>query len=468
MAGKITVESAAGRGTRFSIDVEFPRARTSAAAAPVLTEFSVLAVDAGEPALQIALRYLTSAGAHVQRVGALGTLGGNSLAHHLGTRALESGKLVVVIGPDAEAEDVQAATVNLDSASTRGRVPVLWLHPRAVGGASGLARRGVRAVRAHPLRRGTFLAAVTTPRPADVDDEPVLTRRLDTTPFGSGDEEAAATARADGRVVLVAEDNIVNQQVLRQQLAILGFDCDITPNGTAALQALRERSYLVLLCDCHMPGMDGFELTKHIRAAEASGAQRLPIIAITANAMPGEADRCRAAGMDDYLAKPVEIAGLRTMLERWLDEGWHKLAETARPAVSVPMAEELPAVIDLKNLRALFGNDTSRLRPVLDQWRSVIEDSAVILKAALAEKRWRDAAGAVHRIKGSAGIAGAHGLSVSAAALEEALRREDGPLIAQESARVLATAAAALAEARLWESEDQAAFSAATASAARR
>ena len=112
-----------------------------------------------------------------------------------------------------------------------------------------------------------------------------------------------------------------------------------------------------------------------------------------------------------------------------------------------------------------------RLRPVLDQWRTVIGDSAVILKAALAEKRWLDAAGAVHRIKGSAGIAGAHGLSAAAAALEEALHASDTPRITKESAQVLSFAASALAEAKAWDEEsaaDQAAFSAATASAASR
>lgn len=471
MSGKITVDSAPGRGTCFAIDVRFPLAERRLESMVQLNGVKVLAVDAGEPALQIALRYLRAAGADVQRVGALGTLGSNSLVRHLAQPAGEGERLVVVIGPDAEAEDVRAATANLEAGGGRGRIPVLWLHPRAVGGASTLARRGVHAVRAHPLRRAALLAAVTAARPTDAEDAPVLTRRLESAAFGSGDEEAAATARADGRVVLVAEDNIVNQQVLRQQLAILGFDCDIAAQGTAALQLLRERSYLLLLCDCHMPGMDGFELTRQIREAEAGSGQRLPIVAITANAIPGEAGRCRAAGMDDYLAKPIEISGLRVTLERWLDAGWHRLAAAGESggAVTVKPLGASQSAIDLKNLQALFGNDVARLRPVLDQWRSVIGDSAVILKASLAERRWTDAANAVHRIKGSAGIAGAHGLSVAAGALEEALRKEDPALIAKEGGQVLSFAANALAEAKLWDvAAPQAAFSAASASVASR
>ena len=315
MDGTITVESMPGRGTRFIIDIIFPPAPGSAQTIPNLNGLSVIAVDAGESSLAIAVRYLENAGAVVRRVDALSTLGANSL-QSVFPLATGEGSLVVLIGPDAEAEDVQAATATLNP-GTAAKPPVLWLHPRAVGGAQILARRGVRAVRAHPLRRAELFAAVGAGQPAaDHAGTPVLTRHLDMKPFT--DEEAAAAARAEGRVILVAEDNVVNQQVLRQQLAILGFDCDIAGNGNIALQALRERSYLLLLCDCHMPGVDGFELTRAIRASEKAsekkgeknGARRLPIIAVTANAMPGEPERCRAAGMDDYLAKPIEISGL--------------------------------------------------------------------------------------------------------------------------------------------------------------
>ena len=479
MGGKIRVESTPGHGTRFYIDVSFPVAGRDMAAPPVprLDGFAVVAVDAGEPALQIALRYLESAGADVRRVGALNTLGGNSLAFHLGARAHADENLVVIIGPDAEAEDVQAATASLDSGGLRAKLPVLWLHPRAVGGAQTLARRGVRAVRAHPLRRAALFAAVTAARPlSDSDGAPVLTRRFTAKPFGSDDEEAAATARAEGRVILIAEDNLINQQVLRQQLAILGFDCDVAGNGNAALQALRERSYLLLLCDCHMPGIDGFELTRLIRAGEESGKTRLTIVAITANAMPGESDRCRAAGMDDYLAKPIEISGLQSMLERWLEPNWQplSLADMRAPARARAAASPVIAssgTIDLKNLKALFGNDAVRLKPVLDQWRSVIEESSVNLRAALAESRWFDAAQAVHRIKGSAGIAGAHGLSVAATVLEAVLQGGDPLLIAKESNHVLECVAGALNEVREWNARlgcDQAAFSAMAASLASR
>ncbi len=481
MGGKITVDSASGKGSRFYIDVPFAKARLEFGPPhiPSLTGISVVAVDAGEPGLQIALAYLEGAGARVQRVSALSNL--NSLAALQRGPSLEDAEnIVVVIGPDAESEDVEAATVTLQSGTSPAKVPVLWLHPRAVGGALSLARRGVRAVRAHPLRRGALLSAVAGAR-AFVDDfnnAPVLTRHLAAKPFASHDEEAAVTARAEGRVILVAEDNIVNQQVLRQQLAILGFDCDIAGGGAAALQSLRERPYLLLLCDCHMPGIDGFELTRLIRLSEKASTARLPILAITANAMPGEPERCRAAGMDDYLSKPIEIKTLQAALERWLDPNWHPVSVGDVPVTLTRIAPQAVApmptpvtAIDLRNLKTVFGDDPLRLQPVLEQWRAVIEGAAGELHLAVATMHWDDMIAAAHRIKGSAGIAGAHDLSASAVRLETALRTQDRAATEQEVARVLDCAAAALHAIAAWNMKTtvgqpmpQAAFSANVAS----
>ncbi len=457
MNGKITVESTPGQGTRFHVDVSFQKVSPDfdAAAPPKLDGFSVIAVDAGEPALQVALRYLESAGAKVRCVTALNDLAGNNLAALQSRTGMDDGNVVALIGPSAESEDVEAATSALRSGASTAKVPVIWLHPRAVGGALTLARRGVRAVRAHPLRRAALMNAIIgAGMPAGLDPAPVLTRRLMAEPGGNGfgDEDSAAAARAEGRVILVAEDNIVNQQVLRQQLAILGFDCDIAGGGAAALQALRERSYLVLLCDCHMPGIDGFELTRLIRVNEKSGGTRLPIIAITANAMPGEPERCRAAGMDDYLAKPIEIRGLQDALERWLDPNWHPLSlksmSVATPQQVTTSSNTSSPTVDLRNLKAVFGDDATRLKPVLDQWRAVIEESSEDLRRALGGARWDEVNAAAHRIKGSAGIAGAHGLSAAAHALETALLTNDTDSITRSAVRVLDYAASALQDIR--------------------
>src|SRR5262249_38748166 len=114
-------------------------------------------------------------------------------------------------------------------------------------------------------------------------------------------------------------DHPVNRDVLVLQLKLLGIAADSSEDGVDALAAWARGRYAAVLADIHMPRMDGYELARRLRAAEADrGAARTPIVAVTANAMKGEEERCLASGMDAYLVKPVSIEHLRATLERWL------------------------------------------------------------------------------------------------------------------------------------------------------
>ena len=117
--------------------------------------------------------------------------------------------------------------------------------------------------------------------------------------------------------ILLAEDNLVNQRVAVAVLKKLGIKPDLAGNGLEALRLVQEKAYDLVLMDCQMPDMDGFQATRAIRALDPMG-RRVPIIAMTANAMQGDRERCLEAGMDDYLAKPVAILDLKTTLQRWL------------------------------------------------------------------------------------------------------------------------------------------------------
>ncbi len=452
MGGSISVDSESARGSRFHVTVPFPLAQDvrTASTKRSLADVGVIAVDAGEPALQIAVRYLDAEGANVTLVRSLSAITSQHLAAQAGKRT------VIVVGPEAEAEDIEAATSALKLLGGGAYAPVLWLHPPAVGGTFALARRGVRAIRAHPIRRAELLAAVVDARPvSEGDPAAYLTRSASALP-ALNDDDAVAAARAEGRVVLVAEDNPVNQEVVRQQLAILGYDCDIAASGSTALRALSENAYLLLLCDCHMPGMDGFELTRIIRAGERAGTTRLPIIAITANALPGEAARCKSAGMDDYLAKPIEIRTLESMLNRWIAEAKKSSASSAAISAIENASHVAPATgtVDLRNIAAVYGDDRKRLAPVLDQWLTVIEEATEELSIGLSLGKWDDAVAAVHRIKGSAGIAGAHDLSAAGAVLEGSLRSGDLERILEDGDRVRTLAQRALAEVVAWREKN--------------
>jgi GAF domain-containing protein/FixJ family two-component response regulator len=228
---------------------------------------------------------------------------------------------------------------------------------------------------------------------------------------------AATVPVGEAARLLVVDDHPVNREVLVRQLRLLGLSADTAEDGSEALKAWAPARYAAVLADLHMPGMDGYEMTQRLRAREAdNGGARTPIVAVTANAMRGEEERCLAAGMDAYLVKPVAIDRLRATLERWLaiDDG-----ETAA------LAAQDDAVIDRNVLAAWLGDDRAGIEELLKKFR----DSAIESERAI-DTAWRSAdlaglAAAAHRLKGAAQAVGAVRLGVAADGLEQAGKAGD-------------------------------------------
>jgi CheY-like chemotaxis protein/HPt (histidine-containing phosphotransfer) domain-containing protein len=229
---------------------------------------------------------------------------------------------------------------------------------------------------------------------------------------------AAATAAKPGDMVsrvLVVDDHPVNREVLVRQLGLLGLPADTAEEGSEALAAWAPGRYAAVLADLHMPGMDGYELTRQLRAREAEG-MRTPIVAVTANAMRGEEERCLAAGVDAYLAKPVAIERLRATLERWLPIGEGAIAASSAGA---------GAAIDRNVLAAWLGDDPAGIEALLRKFRDTAIESEQAIDAA-----WRAAdlpglTAAAHRLNGAAQAIGAIPLGAAAGRLEQAGKAGD-------------------------------------------
>ncbi|TAJ38663.1 MAG: response regulator [Reyranella sp.] len=224
--------------------------------------------------------------------------------------------------------------------------------------------------------------------------------------------EAAATnglAGLAGNRVLVVDDHPINRDVLVRQLRALGVASDSAADGLAGLQAWQSGGYGIVFADIHMPQMDGFEMTAAIRRLETAGGRpHTPIVAVTANALAGEDERCRAAGMDGYLSKPVSLARLRATLQRWLhgDAG-------AKPA------------IDRSVLDPWIADDEAARRDLLRKFSATAIESRRDIEAAMTAGDLPALAAAAHRLKGSALAVGARALGDAAGMLERTAKAGD-------------------------------------------
>ena len=237
-------------------------------------------------------------------------------------------------------------------------------------------------------------------------------------------EEAAQTHR----LILLAEDNETNREVIHEQLQLLGYACELAEDGAIALQMWQRNPgrYALLLSDCHMPNLDGFGLTEAIRAAEPPDTH-LPIVAVTANAMRGESLRCFERGMDDYLSKPLRMDELATMLNKWLPrtgdpEG--TVALNTRTPSTPTGPTDLP-VWNPSTLTALVGHDPATLKRLLDKFLQNADKQVAQLLTTAAADDTRTLANIAHTLKSAARSVGALQLGELCQALETASRSGD-------------------------------------------
>jgi CheY-like chemotaxis protein len=215
--------------------------------------------------------------------------------------------------------------------------------------------------------------------------------------------------------ILVVDDNTINQQVCGEILQRAGVAVDMADSGREALRMVAQQPYDAVLMDIQMPDMDGYHVTERIRAMP--GRERTPIIAISAHAVAGYRDYCLSRGLNDYVAKPIDPAGLYAVLQTHT-RGGHE-HQAAAPAIRL----ELPPMpgLDLPNALNRLGGNAALLSRLLTVFINDFDTLLPQLRQAIAAGEYDKAARLVHRVKGAAGNLSAHQLQAAAGALEQGL-----------------------------------------------
>ncbi len=354
MGGEIGVESRVGEGSRFRFTVRLPRANGDALPEGSLPKARVLLVG-GHAATREGLEHQLASW-HIRSASA--TNGADALARLREAAASSDPFDVAIVDQriqETDSLDV-ASRIHDDRALAKTRIVLLTTFAGR-GDRVRLENAGVVRTLTKPVKQGALLEALTTHGDPDAQRaRPALRPALQ----GMAGPHIV-------RRVLVAEDNAVNQRVAVRQLQKLGYAADAVGDGREAIDALERIPYDLVLMDCQMPEMDGYVATAEIRRRENRG-RRTPIVAMTANALEGDRDRCIAAGMDDYISKPVREAELESTLRRWLPEGDAPINPAAMASL-----RELDDGSDglLREVIELFlGETPPRLDTIIDAVRS--------------------------------------------------------------------------------------------------
>jgi PAS domain S-box-containing protein len=239
---------------------------------------------------------------------------------------------------------------------------------------------------------------------------PIIEADIDVTQMSTNHQNLTPVDFSNANIMVV-DDHPINLMYMRKLLKKIGIDrVQMVDNGQEAFEYTQVGMYDAILMDCQMPGMDGFETTEAIRKMHKGNALHTPIIAVTANAMKGDREKCIAAGMDDYLSKPVDPNALQQTLQKWV-----KYEELELVSIDVKISTvteenqghettsvDTPPPVDLPALRDLFGNDPDDEKMLFDLFFTTSDEALKNLKQAMDtndNEQWRKAA---HKIKGSA------------------------------------------------------------------
>jgi signal transduction histidine kinase/CheY-like chemotaxis protein len=400
MGGKIDVRSTVGVGSTFWCELPFEEReeteiRNSRTSFP--RAVTAVVVCENSSASGIVRSYLES---WEIRVAASGTLGdvARAFAATNGQSAIVD--LLLIDSTDREF-DLDETIAGLRKIPSLHPSRIILLSGRGIEAAEGDESGSISTVVRKPFKPSSLYDAIV----GIVSPETLAA----TVPSGGADDGAADRHTLRHMRILIAEDNTVNQKVAAKMVQKLGCSADVVSNGREALKALRKIPYDLVLMDCQMPEMDGFEATAEIRAREGQERHTV-VIALTANAMKGDKERCLLAGMDDYLPKPLREEALKESLIRWSPgkQTVRQLSGQDDVACNATGTDPLLDVDQVGKLRDLFGDDgPDELKRLVDAYlvetRSLIESLADQSRNGGAEATGK----ILHKLKGSSLTIGA-------------------------------------------------------------